>query len=274
MKDRDCVAFLKWALPRLRMRWPGFRRVRRQVCKRIARRCAELGLADAPAYRRYLETHAEEWRRLDGCLHISVSRFYRDGGVFDYLGEQVLPELAATARARGASSLTAWSAGCASGEEPYSLGLLWRFRLAPAFPDLGLSMVATDIDGGLLERARRACYGATSLKELPVRWRQAAFEPRGRLLCLREAYREGIAFRLQDLRRARPRERFDLVLCRNTAFTYFDQGLQGEVLERLYAALRPRGALVVGCQERLPREARGFAAWSEARGVYRRGSRR
>jgi chemotaxis protein methyltransferase CheR len=274
MKDEDCTAFLKWALPRLRMRWPGFRRVRRQVCKRVARRCAELGLAGAPAYRRYLQAHAEEWRRLDRCLHISVSRFYRDRRVFDYLGEQVLPELAAAARARGAGHVTAWSAGCASGEEPYSLGLLWRFRVAPAFPDLGLELVATDIDGGLLERARRACYGATSLKELPGEWRKAAFAQKGALLCLREAYRQGIAFRLQDVRRARPRERFDLVLCRNTAFTYFDEGLQREVLARLFAALRPRGVLILGRRERLPDEAPGFEAWSETHGVYRRTSKR
>lgn len=270
MRDEECVAFLRWALPRLRMRWPGFRRVRRQVCRRMARRVSELGLAGAPAYRRYLEAHPQEWRRLDECLHISVSRFYRDRAVFDYLGRHVLPELAGAARARGAGALVAWCAGCASGEEPYSLALLWRFTVAADFPDLAVSVVASDIDRGLLARAHRACFGAGSMKELPADWREAAFETSGRLLCLREDFRQGVTFRLQDLRRARPRGRFDLVLCRNLAFTYFDEGLQADVLERLRAALRPGGALVLGRGERVAEEGRGFGEWSEAHGVYRR----
>jgi chemotaxis protein methyltransferase CheR len=66
VKDTDCTAFLQWALPRLRMCWSGFRRVRSQVCKLLWRRLAELGLAELTAYRALLETHPQEWTRLDG----------------------------------------------------------------------------------------------------------------------------------------------------------------------------------------------------------------
>jgi hypothetical protein len=78
MQDAECVALLRWALPRLGLRWPGFRKVRRQVCKRINRRIKELGLADVAAYREHLERVPEEWPRLDALCRITISRFYRD----------------------------------------------------------------------------------------------------------------------------------------------------------------------------------------------------
>ncbi|MEE9300952.1 MAG: CheR family methyltransferase [Alphaproteobacteria bacterium] len=269
MKDTDCIDFLQWALPRLHLRWRGFRRVRRQVCKRISRRMAELGLTDASSYRGYLECHDDEWARLDGFCWISISRFYRDRGVYDFLGQEVLPALIANRR-WGARELWVWSVGCASGEEPYGLALVWHFVLGPAHPNLDLRIVATDVDPVLLERARRACYPQGTLKELPLAWRDRAFEERNGRLCLRAAFRGAVRFRRQDLRLARPKERFDLVLCRNLAFTYFDEGVQRKILERIGGALRPGGALVLGRHERLPEGAAGFAPWSAGHRVYRR----
>jgi chemotaxis protein methyltransferase CheR len=95
------VEFLQWALPRLGLRWPGFRKVRRQVIRRIARRIEALQLGDLDHYRRYLEAHAEEWPRLDGCCRITISRFYRDRQVFDALAQAGLPELVRLCRTRG-----------------------------------------------------------------------------------------------------------------------------------------------------------------------------
>ena len=100
MNDLDCVQFLQWALPMMRMRWPGFRKVRRQVCKRVDRRLRRLGLVDVTAYRAYLDDHPDEWSQLDQLCRIPISRFYRDRGVFDLLRDDVLPSLAAAARAR------------------------------------------------------------------------------------------------------------------------------------------------------------------------------
>jgi len=94
MKDAQCVAFLQQTLPRLGMRWAGYRKVRRQVCKRIDRRLHALGLADIESYAGYLETHPEEWESLDAFCRISISRFCRDRGSFDRLAQEVLPRLA------------------------------------------------------------------------------------------------------------------------------------------------------------------------------------
>jgi chemotaxis protein methyltransferase CheR len=101
MTDRECVEFLQWALPRLGLRWPGFRKVRGQVHKRIARRMSELSLTRLSEYRDYLETHSNEWELLDGLSRISISRFYRDRDVFNRLRDEILPDLARTARCRG-----------------------------------------------------------------------------------------------------------------------------------------------------------------------------
>jgi CheR methyltransferase, SAM binding domain len=115
MQDADCVQFLRWALPRLELRWAGFRKGRRQVCRRISWRLAELGLSDGTAYRSYIEGNADEWDRLDGVSRITMSRFWRDPAVFESLRDDVLPALGPT--------VSLWSAGCASDEEPYSLVL-------------------------------------------------------------------------------------------------------------------------------------------------------
>lgn len=106
----------------------------------------ELGLADLAAYRAYLETDPAEWAGLDALTHITISRFRRDRGVFEVIDRQVLPQLARR------SSLSAWSAGCASGEEPYTLAIGWArrtplrtrgVRAAKARRDLASMLVST-----------------------------------------------------------------------------------------------------------------------------------
>ena len=269
MKDVDCIAFLQWALPRLGLHWPGFRKVRRQVCKRIAARIRQLGLPDAAAYRAHLESHAPEWQALAALCSVPISRFYRDSGVFDCLGAEVLPALARAALERGALRLECWSAGCASGEEPYTLAIQWRLVLAARFPRLGMRVLGTDVEAHLIERARAACYGASSLEALPEDWRRQAFERRDRLFCLREPLRREVEFAHQDLLAELPQREFDLVLCRNVAFTYFDAKRARLCLERLASRLRPGGALVVGLHEALPQPGGAFEPWPGCRAIYR-----
>lgn len=269
MTDRECVEFLRWALPVLRLRWPGFRRVRRQVAKRIARRMAELRLADGASYRAHLETHPDEWLRLDALCRISISRFRRDRAVWHALGEQVLPELARLARSRGDPVLRCWSAGCASGEEAYSLAILWHLELRARLAGLPLRVTATDADSHLLERARDARFGRSSLKEVPAQWLAEAFEPCHGGHRVRARYREGIVFEEQDVRREVPEGPFHLVLCRNLVCTYFEESLQTEILTRIRGASTPGGALVLGIHEALPKEISGYRDWLPRYGIYR-----
>lgn len=270
MKDPDCVAFLQWALPQLHMRWPGFRRVRGQVCKRIQRRLDQLSCPDLEQYRVYLRAHPREWEVLDGLSRVTVTRFYRDKQVFNLLVEHTLPELARTAQGHHAERLQLWCAGCASGEEPYTLSIAWQLSLAARFPALAIHILGTDADAGLLARADRACYGWSAVKNLPTAWREAAFDRHRDDFCLKPAYRGAVQFLQQDLRIASPSCRFDLICCRNLAFTYFDSLLQQRVAELLHARLRQGGVLLLGVHERLPEATQGFEILSERLALFRR----
>ena len=83
MREEECTLFLQWALPRLDLAWPGFRKVRNQVCKRLRRRMRDLGVESYAAYREKLEADPAEWQALDSFCRITISRFCRDRGTFD-----------------------------------------------------------------------------------------------------------------------------------------------------------------------------------------------
>lgn len=267
MKDADCITFLQWALPRLGLHWPGFRKVRRQVCKRIERRARQLGFVDAAEYRRYLEAHAAEWDTLAALCTVSISRFFRDRSVFDCLGANVLPVLANAAIERRAAYLECWSVGCASGEETYSLAILWQIMLQARFPGVDLRVLGTDIDARLIERAQTGCYPASSLNELTAAWREQAFEWCTGQYCLRAEYRRGVEFQVQDLLQTLPQRTFDLILCRNLPFTYYGAALAQASRDRIASRLRPGGALAIGSRETLPAGS-AFAEWPGCRAVY------
>lgn len=252
MGDKDCIAFLQRQLPNLKLRWAGYRKVRRTVCKRLRRRLKELELESLEAYGALLERDPGELQVFEACCRIPISRFYRDRKVFDTIAREILPELAQRAVARGNGSVCCWSAGCASGEEPYSLRIAWSQFAERASPGMQISILATDAEPTMLERAARACYPKGSLKDLPPSVLEQAFLRENSGYCLRGEFKEGVQFRLQDVRREMPREFADLILCRNLAFTYFNETLQADVMARLDEHLRPGGFLVIGSHERLP----------------------
>jgi chemotaxis protein methyltransferase CheR len=239
----DCVAFLQWALPRLGRRWAGYRKVRRQVCRRVNRRAAELGLDSLEAYRDHLERHPDEWRVLDSLTNVTISRFFRDRGVFEFLDAEVLRP-----------GMRVWSAGCASGEEPYTLALLCE----------GLEILATDVDPRLLRRAEAGRYPPSALRELPAALREQAFADG----VLDPRIRRRVTFLGHDVRDDPPDGPFDLVLCRNLAFTYFDHAVQRVALDRIASVVQQGGALVIGAHEDLPAGQTRFARWAPAHGVF------
>lgn len=270
MNDSDCIAFLQWALPQLHFRWEGFRRVRAQACKRIQRRMQDLGLEGQDDYRQYLESHAEEWLELDGLTRITISRFYRDKAMFAFLEAEVLPELAQRARARGDRRLKVLSLGCGSGEEPYTIVLLWMLRLRSLFQDLDCEVVAIDADPHMLRRAKEACYEYGTVKNLPEELLQAGFDRREDSFLLRPDFRDMVCFVQQDVRTEMPAETYDLVLCRNLVFTYYDETLQVRLLDRMEPLIKVGGGLVIGIHEDLPKTGHELQAWSGRLKVYRK----
>ncbi|HSG94587.1 MAG TPA: CheR family methyltransferase, partial [Afifellaceae bacterium] len=117
---------------------------------------------------------------------------------------------------------------------------------------------------------KNACYAAGSLKDLPPDLREAGFEAADGLCCLRDAYRDQVDVRKADIRRGAPDGPFDLILCRNTAFTYFDTAAQQAAFSDFDTKLRAGGYLVIGGHESLPGEAHGFERLTAALPVYRK----
>ena len=270
MSDRECTAFLSWAIPEMRLSWRGYRNVRRQVCKRLAQRMAEVGVQSTAGYRDHLAAHPDEWQRLRRLCRVTISRFYRDGGVFRTLGAEVLPRLAELARRGGREQITVWSAGCAGGEEVYTVTLVWHLEAPLTVRGVRLRILGTDVDAEELERARLGRYPAGALRELPAEILSAGFdEEEVGVFRVRDRFRDGVDFRCSDLAEEMPDGPFDLILCRNLAFTYFDERLQGETAARFAARMTPGGALVVGRRETVP-EVPGLAVLSASEGIYRR----
>jgi chemotaxis protein methyltransferase CheR len=250
------------------MRWEGFRRVRGQVRKRLRRRIEQLDLTGLESYRIRLLDDPGEWNVLDRLCRVTISRFYRDRAVFDRIAADLLPAMVR----EGARTVRCWSVGCASGEEPYTLALIRAFDPARRLEGVDLRVLATDADREMLRRAREARYPASSLRDLPEGWADRAFEKVGEEYRLRDEIRRAVEFRSQDVRGETPDDTYHLILCRNLVFTYFDESLQREILERVAARLAPAGFLAIGRHERLPAEARTVGLRDSGGGLLRRQS--
>lgn len=270
MRDEDCVRFLQWALPKLGLVWAGYRKVRGTVRKRLNRRLGELGLADIDLYREYLADHPEEWEQLEIFCHIPISRVFRDRAVWEYLEIEALPALVTSARERGESTVNALSLGCASGEEVYSLSLLWARRLAPRYAEMRLTILGVDADKVLLRRAETGCYSRRSLKELPDTWLDWGFERVDDEYCVRKVFREDVRFEPADIRRYLPPGVFDLIFCRNLAFTYFERRAQEETLKRIDPHLHSGGVLVIGSHESLPESTTDYLPATRGLPIFRK----
>jgi chemotaxis protein methyltransferase CheR len=183
---------------------------------------------------------------------------------------EILPQLTQLVVALRESEIRCWSAGCAGGEEPYTLAIIWRQGLATRFPTLRLRIFATDIDPQAIHRAERGCYRASSMKDLPTEWRTQAFVTIGDELCLKDEYRVAVTFIVQDIRERAPEGLFHLILCRNLVFTYFDETLQRKTMQRISDKLASGGALIIGNLESLPDGPWGIQPWLTRLGVYRK----
>jgi chemotaxis protein methyltransferase CheR len=238
--------FLRTTLPALGLRWRRFRSG--AIRRRIGSRLQELGCSSFAGYRSYLLAHGEERRFLTGQLTVTISRFWRNRSLFDSLACTWLPAL--VARLQPEEPFRVWSAGCACGEEPYSLLLLWEERFAAAGHELRL--VATDADRRCLHRAREGRYPASSLRELPPDLRRRYFASGAGNSVIDMKFRERVVWLEHNLFRDPPFPDNHLILCRNVAYTYFTEPVQQEITRRFHEALLPGGLLVIGRKDQLP----------------------
>jgi chemotaxis methyl-accepting protein methylase len=241
------------------------------IRRRIAVRMRACGVHTYSDYIRVLEQTPAEFERLRDALTINVTRFFRNPETWD----RVRTELVAPLWPKG-GRFHCWSAGCASGEEAYTLAMLGAEVLAARGETDGLSRIqidATDIDRQCLERARAACYPGSALTDAPVWVRERYFEPSGSDLRVADRVRRLVHVSQLDLTRehALP-SGYQLIACRNVVI-YFDRPMQERLFAQFARSLVPGGLLVLGKVETLFGAARELFTIVDARErIFRRAS--
>ncbi|QXJ26489.1 PAS domain-containing protein [Actinomadura graeca] len=218
------------------------------LTRRIKRRMDALGLAEVGEYRDFLELEPEEFARLFDSLLINVTSFFRDPPAWQALRETVLPEMLA---AKDPSRpIRIWSAGCATGEEAYTLAIVLAEALGPDEFRERVKIYATDLDEDALQQARAGVYSERQVAELPEDLRRTYFEPAGPKYAFRRDLRRQVIFGRNDLTHDAPISRVDLLVARNTLM-YFNAETQTGVIRRFHFALGSPGYLFLGKAEML-----------------------
>jgi two-component system CheB/CheR fusion protein len=219
------------------------------IVRRLHRRVVATGAGTLPEYLRFLAEHPEEYNHLIASFLINVTEFLRDPAVYAFLRERILPDLLAHARSRGAPyELRIWSAGCSTGEEPYSVAILLAELLGPDALQYTMRIFATDVDADAVAFARRGRYSTAALASVSQGLRARYFTPIEGGFEIVKAIRGMVIFGEHDLGQRAPFPRMDLVLCRNVLI-YFTEELQRRVLQLFAFSLLDGGYLVLGNAE-------------------------
>lgn len=238
------------------------------VRRRIRARMRARGAAGSGDYARILARDEEEIGRLLGAISTKVTSFFRDPGLYTFLDARILPDILAAPRGR---TVRFWSAGCATGEEAYSLAALVAPREPPR-PVGHAHILGTDVDRTAIAAARRGEYPLSSLRRVPAEIQRRWFSvEREEGICrVSGDLKAYTTFRAESLLEPAPSGAFDLILCRNV-FIYLEVPLQERILEQLARALRPGGYLALGRVERIAGPARAsFEPVHVRERVYRR----
>jgi two-component system, chemotaxis family, CheB/CheR fusion protein len=237
------------------------------LMRRLQKRMHEVGAADYAAYHDYLEVHPDEFVPLFDTVLINVTSFFRDPQAWSYIAEQVLPRIL---EARGPDyPVRCWSAGCASGEEAYTLAMLWVEALGVQEFRRRVKIYATDADGDALAMARQGIYTSAQVHDVPEEMRGKYFEKNGQRYAFRTDLRRCLIFGRHDLVQDAAISRIDLLVCRNTLM-YFNLETQGRILSRLHYALNPSGYLFLGRAEMLLTHGNSFRPVDLKRRVFQR----
>jgi chemotaxis protein methyltransferase CheR len=227
--------------------WRGYRKVRKGVKKRVRRHMSALGCRTIEEYLQLLYEKPEERAQLEGCLLVTISRFYRDQRLWETLSDRILLGLVEQFE----FPIRIWSAGCANGEEPFSVAMAWDQAGLPSSVDI----LATDAKSNCLVRARKGVYPRSSLKNLSKEMRVQYFvlKKGGRRYFIQMDRLPTIRW-LQHNLLTTPTETvpFHMIFLRNNLLTYFQGSAVKRAIDQILEMLIPGGYLVTGSHERLP----------------------
>ena len=219
---------------------------RPSLIRRIRHRMREVSVTSVDDYIDLLQLHPDEYTSLFNTILINVTGFFRDPEAWEYLRDDILPALLAD---HDQSPVRVWSAGCAAGQEAYTIAMLLHELMGEEFRDR-VKIYATDLDEDALEYARQAVYTEKELRSLPETYRERYFEQVGARWQLSADLRRSVIFGRNDLTQDAPISRIDILLCRNTLM-YLNAETQSRVVSRLGFALRTQGVLFLGKAEML-----------------------
>ncbi len=245
--DPDFEALLEYIHHSRGFDFTGYKRS--SLVRRVVKRMQMVGVEGFTPYLDYLEVHPEEFRALFDTILINVTGFFRDPQAWETFSDEIIPRLLAGKRPE--EPIRAWSAGCASGEEAYSLAIALAEALGPAAFRDRVKIYATDVDDHALAKARSAQFDAKEVQGVPAALLSKYFEPiNPELYGFQKDFRRSLIFGRHDLIQDAPISRIDLLACRNTLM-YFNTETQARILDRFHYALADRGFLFLGKAETL-----------------------
>ena len=237
-------------LNRFDFSWSGYRKIRKGVKKRIHRHMTALGCPNISDYLAEMDNDENVKQQCERLLTVSISRFFRDAKLWEVLESEWLPEMIA----KNNDGIKIWSAGCASGEEVYSLRIIWNFvtKLAANVPKLDI--IATDINPTYLDRARAGVYSASSLKAVTetIKCKYFQHKPDKNLYQVTPDLKKDIVWKNHHLLSDPPESNFDIILLRNNVLTYYQDQLKTIAFNNVLTGLSSGGLLIIGSHESLP----------------------
>ncbi len=224
--------------------------------RRIDVRLGATGVHTYSEYMAVLKKDPSEYDRLLDTLTINVTNFFRDKSTYRIIEDKVIPELISSKKREGKRIIRVWSAACASGEEPYSMAILFHKILGERIGDYLVSIYGTDIDKKVMEKAKRGEYEAGTVSEVDEKILRRYFNCNLKYN-LKEEIKQMVRFKRHDLISDRPLARLDIILCRNVLI-YFSRNLQMRLFDKFYKALNEGGYLILGKTESLAGRSAGL----------------
>ncbi|AFY58999.1 PAS domain S-box [Rivularia sp. PCC 7116] len=221
---------------------------RASLSRRIRKRMQIIDIENYVEYLDYLEVHPDEFAELFNTILINVTAFFREPAAWEYIASEIIPNIINNKQANKAIRI--WSAGCASGEETYTVAILLAEALGMEEYSQRVKVFATDVDMEALKYARHANYTHKQVANIPSELLDKYFEPINNHFSVQKELRRGVIFGRHDLVQDAPISRIDLLICRNTLM-YFNSETQSKIIDRFHFALNNGGFLFLGKAEML-----------------------
>lgn len=241
---------------------------RSTLVRRLGQRMQSININSYQDYLQYLQSHDQEWMALLDTVLINVTSFFRDRDAWDYLASNIIPKIIASVQPD--EPIRVWSAGCASGQEVYSLLMLFAEALGIEACLQRVQFYATDVDEAAIQQARQATYDSKAVASIPPDLLEKYFEPTPGGYVFDRQLRPNFVFGHHNLVEDAPMSKIDLLTCRNVLI-YFTPETQASILVRFHFALKNTGFLFLGKSEALITHRQIFTPISLKHHVYTKG---